>query len=76
MANKGSRPASAFTSDRIRVREELIKNSFLTGKLSSHIGPYGDASKREKGTLVAIGEKPKKKTFEEILREAEEKVVR
>ena len=73
---KGSRPVSAFTSDRMRMRDELIKNQLITGKLSGHIKPYtNDAVKRE-SSMTAVGVKPKRKCFEDILREAEERVVK
>ena len=72
------RPLTAFTSDRKKQRDDLIKNAFLTGKLSCHLKPSAEdvKGKAEKGVLPVYGEKPKRKNFEEILREAEERVVR
>lgn len=81
---KGSRPQTAFISTNPKNREELIKNAFISGKISSHVKKY------EPGTTLSIpsefnivgaslgahADPPKKKTFEQILREAEEKVIR
>lgn len=70
--SKGSRPQTAFTATSSRAREELIRNAFMTGKLSGHVKQY------EAGTVLSIpsefnivggslsshGGPPKKKTFE------------
>ena len=74
--SKNSRPSTAFTSDRYQYRQELIKNNIISSKLDTHIlGAHSSEDKLERGMTVK-GENPKKKTFEDILREAQERVLR
>lgn len=67
------------------MREETIKNAFIMGKLDCHKIKKEDGNALEiqknqgermggQARLVVWGEKPKRKTFEQILREAEMRV--
>lgn len=73
---KEARPATAFLSDRSKEREHVIKNSLLNGQIKAHNAITQQEGVFNEVSLVRRGENPKKKTFEEILKEAEERVVR
>jgi hypothetical protein len=45
---KGSRPQTAFIATNPKNREELIKNAFISGKISTHVKKY------EPGTTLSI----------------------
>jgi hypothetical protein len=70
--SKNARPQTAFTAASSRAREELIRNAFITGKLTGHVKKYEAGTTLSipsefnivGGSLATHGGPPKKKTFE------------
>jgi hypothetical protein len=68
---KGSRPITAFRATNSKNREELIKNAFITGKLSGHVKRYEPGTTLSipseyniiGGSLATHSGPPKKRTF-------------
>ena len=82
---KGWRPASAFVASNPARRDALIKKAFIAGGIEEHRGDIEAPTTVQSipsqfnvvGTSLATqAPKPKKKTFEDIMREAEERVMR